>query len=110
MEWVITIECCLAGQVLHRTDTVTRHHTPLRPEHVGLTLRDCKTVLNVIQRAVVTDQVEVSCRRYHRCTCRGGRPGVEWLLAGAMPSRATREYAYLLASGAPGCRIDGPRP
>jgi hypothetical protein len=42
-------------------------------------------------------QVEVSCRRYHRCTCRGGRPGIEWPLGDAMPTRATPEYAYLLA-------------
>ncbi|MDT5283607.1 MAG: hypothetical protein QOJ20_4802 [Mycobacterium sp.] len=133
MEWVITIECRLSGQVLHRTDlaTITRQETPLRPEHVGLTLRDSKTVLNVIQRAVVTDQVdveaaawatcphcqhrkrikdrrrrrlrttfgqvEVSCRRYHRCTCRGGRLGIEWPLGDGMPTRATPEYAYLLA-------------
>ena len=98
---------------------------------MGLTLRDGKTVLSSLQRAVVTDQVEVeaaawwtcshchqrkrikdrrrrrlrttfgqvevSCRRYHRCTCRGGRPGIEWPLRLALPARATPEYAYLLA-------------
>ena len=42
-------------------------------------------------------QVEVSCRRYHRCTCRGGRPGIEWPLRQALPARATPECAYLLA-------------
>ena len=132
MEWVIQIECRLVvsssiedGRVHH-----ARAH-PLRPEHVGLTLSDGKTVLSALQRAVVMDQVEVeaaawwtcphchqrkrikdrrrrrlrttfgqvevSCRRYHRCTCRGGRPGIEWPLGQAMPTRATPEYAYLLA-------------
>lgn len=133
MEWVIQIECRLGGQLLHRKKvaSITREHTTLRPEHVGLTLGDGKTVLSALQRVVVMDQVEVeaaawwpcphchqrkrikdqrrrrlrttfgqvevSCRRYHRCTCRGGRPGIEWPLGGAMPTRATPEYTYLLA-------------
>jgi hypothetical protein len=44
MEWVIQLECRLAGQVLHRQDvaTIRREATPLLPEHVGLTLRDGK--------------------------------------------------------------------
>ena len=133
MEWVIQIECRLDGQLLHRKKvaSITREHTALRPEHVGLTLSDGKTVLSALQRAVVMDQVEVeaaawwmcphchqrkrikdrrrrrlrtafgqvevSCRRYHRCTCRSGRLGIEWPLGDAMPTRATPEYAYLLA-------------
>ena len=133
MEFVIQVECRLAGKVLHRKDvaTITREATPLLPERVGLTLGDGKTVLSTIQRAVVTDQVEaeaaawwkcphchqpkrikdrrsrrvrttfgevvVSCRRYHSCICRGGRPRIEWPLRRALPARATPEYSYLLA-------------
>jgi hypothetical protein len=69
MEWVIQLECRLAGQVLHRQDvaTITREATPLLPEHVGLTLRDGKTVLRAIQRAVVTDQVEVEAATWWIC-------------------------------------------
>jgi hypothetical protein len=146
MEWVIHVECRLAGQVLHRkaVASITRQDIPLRPEHVGLTLGDGKTVLSALQRAVVTDQVEVEsaawwtcphcrerkrvkdrrrrrvrtafgqvevyCRRYHRCTCRGGRPGVEWPLSGAMPTRRRRSMRICSPSGAPGCRIGGPQP
>ena len=123
----------VGDQLLHRKKvaSITREHTTLRPEHVGLTLGDGKTVLSALQRVVVMDQVEVeaaawwscphchqrkriedqrrrrlrttfgqvevSCRRYHRCTCRGGRPGIEWPLGEAMPTRATPEYTYLLA-------------
>ena len=47
--------------------TITREPTPLRPEHVGLTLRDGKTVLSAIQRAVVTDQVEVEAAAWWIC-------------------------------------------
>jgi hypothetical protein len=37
------------------------------------------------------------CRRYHSCTCRGGRPRIEWPLRRALPARTAPEYAYLLA-------------
>jgi hypothetical protein len=134
MEWVIQLECRLGDKVLHRRDvaTISRESTPLLPEHVGLTLRDGKTVLNAVQRAVITDQVEVEaaawwicphcqqrkrikdrrqrrvrstfgevvvcCRRYHHCTCVGGRPRIEWPLRRALPARSTPEFAYLLAT------------
>ena len=47
--------------VLHRMDvaTITREAASLHPDHVGLTLRDSKTVLSGIQRTAVTDQVDV---------------------------------------------------
>jgi hypothetical protein len=69
MEWVIQLECRLGDTVLHRRDvaTISRESTPLLPEHVGLTLRDGKTVLNAIQRAVVTDQVEVEAAAWRIC-------------------------------------------
>jgi hypothetical protein len=69
MEWVIQVECRLAGQVLHRKDvaTIMRDATPLLPEHVGLTLRDGKTVLSSIQHAVVADQVEVEAAAWWTC-------------------------------------------
>src|SRR3954471_5032684 len=69
MEWVVQIECRIAGTVLHRTDvaTITREATPLRPERVGLTLHDGKTVLSEIQRAVVTDQVEAEAAAWRTC-------------------------------------------
>ena len=55
MEWVIQIECRVGGQLLHRQKvaSITREHTTLRPEHVGLTLGDGKTVLSALQRIVV---------------------------------------------------------
>jgi hypothetical protein len=92
MEWVITIECRLSGQVLHRTDlaTITRQDTPLCPEHVGLTLRDSKTVLNVIQRTVVTDQVDVEAAAWATCPHCQRRKRT---MGEAMPP----EYMYLLA-------------
>lgn len=69
MEWVIQVECRLVGQVLHRRDvvTITRPPTRLQPEHVGLTLRDGKTVLHAIQPMVVTDQVEVEAAAHWTC-------------------------------------------
>jgi hypothetical protein len=130
---VVYLECRLTGEVLHRKPiaTITRAATPLRPEHVGLTLSDGKTVLCALQHAVITDQIEVEaaawstcrhcqrrkrikdrrrpglrtlfgevvvwCRRYHFCTCRGGRPRVEWPLRDALPTRTTPQFAYLLA-------------
>ena len=52
-----------------RTDvaTITRETTPFRPEQVGLTLPDGKTVLSETQRAIVTDQVEVEAAAWRRC-------------------------------------------
>lgn len=69
MEWIIQLECRLAGKVLHRRDvaTLSREPTPLLPEHLGLTLSDGKTVLSATQRAVVTDQVEVEAAAWWVC-------------------------------------------
>src|SRR5581483_1614587 len=61
MEWAVSLECRLAGEVLHRTPiaTIARAATPLRPEHLRLTLSDGKTILCALQHAVIADQIEV---------------------------------------------------
>jgi hypothetical protein len=41
--------------------------------------------------------VDVFCRRYVRCTCRGGRPWVMWPLRLMALKRSTLELRYLLA-------------
>ena len=69
MEWVIHVECRVAGQVLHRKEvaSITRQDTPLHPEHVGLTLGDGTTVLSSLQRAVVSDQVDAEATAWWTC-------------------------------------------
>jgi hypothetical protein len=45
----------------------------------------------------VFGKVDVFCRRYIRCTCRGGKPSIQWPLGQMGLKRNTPELSFLLA-------------
>jgi hypothetical protein len=45
----------------------------------------------------VFGKIAVSCRRYIRCTCQGGRPSILWPLGPLELPGSTPELSYLLA-------------
>jgi len=49
------------------------------------------------QIRTVFGKIKVRCRRYIRCTCRGGRPIVLWPLGMMAIPRSTPELIYLMA-------------
>jgi hypothetical protein len=49
------------------------------------------------QIRTVFGKIKVRCRRYIRCTCRGGRPTVLWPLGMMAIPRSTPELTYLMA-------------
>src|ERR1035438_1456111 len=113
MEFRIWVEARLAGRVLERqlVAQVEREASGIGPEEIGLTLEEGKTVLRQVQARMIQTQVEaveaahrkfgvarVSCRRYLRCTCRGGKRIALWPLNGRQLPGTTPELEYLYAT------------
>ena len=59
-----------------------------KPENEGPTHAELRTVFGA---------VDVFCRRFVRCTCRGGKPRAAWPLRGMEVKRTLPERSYLLA-------------
>jgi hypothetical protein len=99
MEWILRLECRDEHEVLHERDIARfeRQTDVLRPEEVGLSLLDAKTLLHNIQWNLVRDQAAFQATAGRKCPHCGERKRIKdyrhrklRTLFGAIPIRCPR--------------------
>jgi hypothetical protein len=69
MEWIVRLECRDQNRVLHERDIarIERPTDMLRPDELGLSVLDAKTLLRSIQSNLVKDQVAIQAAARRVC-------------------------------------------